>query len=216
MVLASSLVAVSASNAFVLNFDADPSLGGINLTSEAEADALGSTLAVEVLLNGGNVDFKFTNNDDVYDSTINDLYFGQAPDFGNSFAFVGFTDSVGNVAFSEGANPSAPPEMMAFASFTADSDAPVMQKGIGTGESLTVSFSNDGGLSITDIENYFSDGTFEIITHVQSIDGGQGGKSQWYSTNPGGAVPEPSTYAMFGAAFLILGITGYRSRSRKS
>ena len=33
--------------------------------------------------------------------------------------------------------------------------------------------------------------------------------------NPG-TVPEPSTYAMFGAAFLILGITGYRSRSRKS
>ena len=30
------------------------------------------------------------------------------------------------------------------------------------------------------------------------------------------AVPEPSTYAMFGAAFLILGVTGYRSRNRRS
>ena len=30
------------------------------------------------------------------------------------------------------------------------------------------------------------------------------------------AVPEPSTYAMFGAAFLMLGIAGYRSRNRKS
>lgn len=30
------------------------------------------------------------------------------------------------------------------------------------------------------------------------------------------AVPEPSTYAMFGMAFTILGFVGYRSRNRKS
>lgn len=30
-----------------------------------------------------------------------------------------------------------------------------------------------------------------------------------------GVVPEPSTYAMFGTAFLILGFVGYRSRNKK-
>ena len=208
-----TIVAISATfattaNAFVVNFDADSSLGGINFsTGEADADALGSNLRLEVV-NGttaGTIDFIFRNNDSVYDSTINDLYFGSDPLFASVFDFVGFTAAFGQVAFSEGANPSAPPGMQSFASFAADSDSPVMQNGIGAGEMLTVTFDNisDPEWTLAQIESAFATGELAVIIHVQSIDGDQLGISQWYSTNPPTDAAEPSSLAL-----LALGLAG--------
>ena len=53
-----------------------------------------------------------------------------------------------------------------------------------------------------------NNGQSQGISHISAYVRGGG--------TPPPAVPEPSTYAMFGAAFLILGVAGYRSRNRKS
>ena len=37
-----------------------------------------------------------------------------------------------------------------------------------------------------------------------------------FDKKPTSMVPEPSTYVLFGIAFLMLGIIGYRSRNKKS
>ena len=63
--------------------------------------------------------------------------------------------------------------------------------------------SSTDGTYFTPFENA-NNGTPTDISHI----------SLYVRVNP--AVPEPSTYAMFGAAFLILGFAGYRTRNRKS
>ena len=65
------------------------------------------------------------------------------------------------------------------------------------------------------------DGSLTDPTKIKRFASGAGWQGGWdeswaIDNFKVSAVPEPSTYAMFGTAFLILGIAGYRSRNRKS
>jgi hypothetical protein len=217
--LASALLTTTANAGFIINFGTDEDVGGFNI-SEVARESIGAAHQVEVKVNGGLIDFVFTNADITYGSIIADIYFGKAPTFGADFTFSAFTASTGDVAFSVGANPFDPPPNgpntpngpnNVFASFSADSDAPVTSNGIGNGESLTVSFLSDK--TIAEIKTSFLSGAYQIATHVQSI--GEGGESQYFVSNPpvddddfgtdSFPIPEPGSLALFALGALGIG-----------
>ena len=229
--VASSLVAGSVANAFTLNFSAYSPDGSLNIDSTT-ANNLGGFHQVDVSEGTGNTfDFTFTNSDTVHSSAITELYFGVGTNFTNTFIVPGtITDETGEVDFSAtgGANPSdLPPGNTTFAHYAIESGGPT-KNGLSNNESLTISFATQSGVSLdlSGLEALFTSGDLQIGTHTRSIDNTANGDnfSQWFTSDaPGGStvtppdpVPEPSTYAMFGTAFAILGFAGYRSRSRKS
>lgn len=104
---------------------------------------------------------------------------------------------------------------------------------IGSQESIGLLFITDSGdhdINYTNGNNIYNDGFFEITSGVgidfelndsgPNIYTGSFIKNRTWNGSIEyevvAAVPEPSTYAMFGTAFAILGVVGYRSRSRKS
>ena len=227
--LASALLTTTANAGFIINFGTDKDVGDFNI-SEAARESIGATHQVEVKENAvtaGLFDFVFTNGDITYDSVIADIYFGKAPTFGDDFTFYDFTASTGNVAFSVGASPSDPPPNgpnNVFASFAADSDSPVITKGIGNGESLTVSFTSTK--TIAQIKASFLSGDYQIATHVQSIQDGEGGQSQYFVSNlpdhegnfgtDSFPIPEPGSLTLFALGALGIGWSRrYAMRARK-
>ncbi|MGK0463633.1 MAG: hypothetical protein ACJAT5_000029 [Lentimonas sp.] len=102
--------------------------------------------------------------------------------------------------------------------------------GLATGGTDFASFILEGtGLSASALETAFftgfDDGSLDFSARFQQVEGdsgysGSGSDKLLGGTITGGPtpapVPEPSTYAMFGAASLMLGFVSYRSRNRKS
>jgi hypothetical protein len=77
-----------------------------------------------------------------------------------------------------------------------------------TGEILGITFGPT--VVFGDILNALNDGSLIVGIHVGSLDADA--SDTYYNNPPTAPVPEPSTVAMFGAAFLMLGFVGYRNR----
>lgn len=192
--------------------------------------ATSSQYSVDVTDPGGNqVLFTFANAGPVA-SSITDIYF----DDGTLLGIASIQNGAGT-NFSEGASPPNLPSGNSvnpnFATtFSADSNAPVIENGVNPGESFSILFNLLPGVTfaetITALTNGISctaldpaaggdcDGTLRIGVHVQSI--GNGG-SEAFIVNDGGdlgdppEVPEPATLMLFGTG---LGIVAAKVRNR--
>ncbi len=107
------------------------------------------------------------------------------------------------VDFSIGANPGnlpsgqyADPPFVATKSFSVDSDAPVMPKGIDPGEWLTAVYSVQQGTTVFDIEQEILNGDLRVGFHVQAF--GDGASASFVN------VPEPATVLLLGLGGLVL------------
>lgn len=198
VVLAAVLMALAphAARAQVFGFDC------ITDNRGADCAAGQSQLTVEVkAAPAGSVDFVFRNAGPAA-SSITDVYF----DDGTLLALASVWGSSG-VSFSQGASPPNLPGGNAIgfqttAGFLADSDAPVAVNGVNPGESLTVRFTLQPGLSFADTVLALQGGSaLRIGVHVQAFAGG-GSESFVNLASP---VPEASTWLMWAAGLAAIG-----------
>jgi hypothetical protein len=187
-----------------------------DLSGAAVADGV-ANLSVEVIdLGGSQVQFKFFNNST---SSLTDVYF----DDGSLLGISSISDSGTTVAFSTGAAPpnlpggnSVTPAFTTTAGFSADSDAPVLSKGVTSGEWVAINFILLPGKTYADtlaalaLPNGGGDGDLRIGVHVQGY-GSSGNISEAFINNPI-PVPEAETYAMMLAG---LGLVGWAARRRR-
>lgn len=178
----------------------------INCISGGNCQSLASALAVGVSGSDNSLTFSFGNS--LADGVIAQIYFS-----GSGFLNYGsysFTQSSG-VSFASGSNPPNLPggngiSFSASQSFGADVPAP--KNGIGSGESLGITFSLLDNTSYQTALNAVSSGSLRVGMHVISLP--QGASASFVS-----AVPEPATYAMLLAGLGVIG-TVARVRNKAS
>ena len=175
-------------------------------------------------LAGGSIQFDLVVDEAVAIADISGFYFDLID-----------TGSFGSLTLTDVSNPSVP-----LGTLTANAGNlgnGINMNGGGAPNSYDYGFlvGNSGGINggddyqsvsftLTDSDGLITIADFDALAaRHKSVGAGRNGSTKLYNgtippgtpiTNP--AVPEPSTYAMFGAAFLILGVAGYRSRNRKS
>jgi hypothetical protein len=165
----------------------------------AEQCAIGEAqLTVDVTdPGGGQVLFTFSNSGPD-PASITDVYF----DDGSLLGIASIINTPVAVVFSAGASPSNLPAGSSISppfvsTFSADSDSPVVARGVNPGESLGILFDLQGGQTFADVLAELADGTLRIGIHVQSI--GEGAGSESFV-----AVPEPSALGLSGLGLLGL------------
>lgn len=190
---------------------AGPIFGFENITNNNAGDAaIGEAqLTVELIdLGGGQVEFLFRNSGSAA-SSITEIYF----DDGNPgvlSAPMGFTDIVGNVAFSQFATPpvlsgGADIGFVVTPGLSADSDAGsggVMAHGVNPGEQLGLTLFGD----LSDIESMLMSGDLRIGLHV--IGFASGGSESF--VNGISVVPAPSA-----ALLVLVGLGTMLAKKRK-
>jgi hypothetical protein len=173
--------------------------------------------------NSGKVSFTFTNKGNVK-SSITDVYFGKSGTINNYFSVPGIINSSTGVSFSQGANPSQPPQSKFgwLAAYTADSDPGLLGLGIvrkgvnnytgsGVQDFLTFTFDTVNGNNAESIFNAFSKPTgnpdlaiaFQVQETVFTPN-----KSAWYGSNgvTSEDIPEPLTMLGTTMAFGFAGL----------
>lgn len=199
--LATSGIALAASSmpAQAFNLGVNQVTNNTNLNVASQFN-----IAVDQLSNG-KVQFTFTNTGSIQ-SAITDIYFGKGTNFSNLLTYDSIINN-SSVNFSPWANPSQPPagEFGWTAAFSADSDTPIVAKGIGLGENLKILFNLTPGTTLSTIENGFLQNNLAIALHAQAI--GPNSKSDWFQSKPNNttSVPEPS--AMLG--LMAIGFGGF-------
>ncbi len=136
-------------------------------------------------------------------SSITDVYF----DDGSLLALFSIFNMTG-VSFSQGATPSnlpgannVSPAFQVTQGFSADSDAPVQQKGVNPSEALGILFTLQSNKTWNDVIGDLSSGALRIGIHVQGF---QSGGSESFVNDPN-PIPEPATLGLVGAGLLLLG-----------
>ena len=127
-------------------------------------------------------------------ASITDVYVGDATGL---LTFDSFVASVG-VSFSEGARPKALPGGNETWTFSADSSPPVALNGVNPGESLSLLFALNNGVTLNDLIAAIALQDFTVGIHVQAFASG-GSESFVNSPSP---VPLPPAAWLFGSAML--------------
>ena len=191
------------------------SFGFTKITNNGNTD-ISSQLWVDVVVgtHGFPVDFVFHNNGPV-ESSITDIYF----DDGTLLGLAGITNGTG-VSFDDPANPSnlpggnlATPPFVTTSGLSADSDAPIIQKGVNPGEFVIISFTLKSGGVFQDVIDELNSGDLRIGLHVQAI-APQGGSDSYINEGEGTPheTPEPGTLILFGTGLVGLGLMRRRKR----
>jgi len=198
-IVSAGFIGTTAFAGVTYNFDAITSNGaGSVIIAEAQ-------LAVEVIDNGGTVEFLFTNTGSEA-CVISEIYWDDNAGFSLVYDSMSTTTPAG-VAFHTGSNPANLPagNTVAFDSnFSVEADNPEPKWGIGPSEDLSVYFTYTG--SYADLIAAMDSGELRVGIHVKSFENGQ---SESLITTTTTGVPTP-TAALAGLA--MLGAAGLRRR----
>lgn len=185
-----------------------------NATSVMEGE---DQLSVEVTdVGGGQVAFAF-HNVGAQPMSITDVYFDDGSLLGIA-QIIDADEGVGGdpgVDFSQGASPMnlpggnlASPPFEATSGFTADSDAPVPQKGVNPSETLIIVYDLQAGRVFGDVISELTNGELRIGMHVQSF---ASGPSESFVNAP---IPEPGAVSLLMVGGLLLR-GGRKGRGRR-
>jgi len=191
-----------------VSFSGSPCLADMygfdQITANGNTD-VSSQLTVTVTDAGSDqVLFTFNNNGPIA-SSIADVYF----DDGTLLDLASITNGPG-VTFNTPATPAdlpggnlATPPFVTTDQFSADSDTPIMIKGVNPGEWLGITFDLQNGKTFADTIAALADGSLRIGLHLQAIDAveGLGGSESFV------AVPVPGA--------LLLGLLGLAAAGLK-
>lgn len=236
LITVASLLAATSVQATTYTYGFDWISNGANATASAinTGEAQFFVDISQYSINGGTggteqVLFNFRNTGSS-NSIIREIYFDDGTLLGISTLLeptgVNFTAGSANPGNLPGGNNI---NFVTSAGFLADANNPAGTNGNGIdqGESLGVVFDLINGRTFADTiaalnATDFATGNttlangdaLRIGIHGAGFPDGSSASFVNGGGNP--PVPEPSTYAMFGTAFAILGFVGYRSRSRRS
>jgi hypothetical protein len=193
--------------------------GAITANSLVDPGIGEAQLSVDVTDPGASQVLFTFNNSGPAASSITDVYF----DDGSLLGIASIVNSVG-VNFSQGATPgnlpsgnTVVPPFVATAGFTADSNPPIVARGVNPGESLGILFNLQGGGTFADVLAELASGELRIGIHVQGF---ADGESESFIAppppDPGPGVPAPSTLVgLVSMAMVVMGRVFVRRNSAK-
>ena len=205
LVFALFCVTAKAGPTYSFTHIVEPGDGPIQLADGAIGEA---QLFVEVVDDGSQVDFIFTNTGPLASSII-DVYF----DDGTLLGIASITNTVGLVDFSQLADPpelpggnNISPPFATTAGFSVDSNPPIQPMGVNPGEFLGIRFDLQGGGTHQDIVDELASGALRIGIHVQ---GYASGGSEAFINN--GKIPAPGAVLL---GSIGIGVVSWLRRRR--
>jgi hypothetical protein len=174
-----------------------------------------SQLGVTIELNAtdnSRVDFLFTNSGPAA-SSITDIYFDDPPPLLGTPLII--STSTG-VAFSAGCSPPDLPGGSPYGfttAYCADSDSPVQPNGVNPGEWLRLSYTLQGGATLTDVLDAVDAETFRVGIHVQGFANG-GSEAGILNPSQVQPVPEPASLALLGSGAVATALARRRRKSQ--